>query len=138
MESQAPPRKHRDRDDETLGGRDPAAPPFPKAASPSAPPVAAQSAVQPAPQAAPEPARPLALESAPPAPPPATPPAAHHDDTVDPSRLPRIRWWLVLPAVALAAFAFHRLYQSSAGPRLEKAKALEAATAAYDPRPTVE
>lgn len=73
-------------------------------------------------------------------PPPAAPasPASSHDERVDPARLAKIRWWIVLPVLAVAAFALHRLREIGVAPRREHAAAVEAERAAYDPRPSVE
>ena len=76
-----------------------------------------------------------AYDARPVTPPPPPPP---HEEGLDPSTLPRIRWWIVLPAAALAVFAFLRLHAMGAGPRRERAEAARAESAAYDPRPTVE
>ena len=71
----------------------------------------------------------------PPAPPP---PASSHDERVDPDRLVKIRWWIVLPVLAVGAFALHRLREIGLAPRKEHAEALAAERAAYEPRPSVE
>jgi RND family efflux transporter MFP subunit len=63
---------------------------------------------------------------------------ASHEDAVDASKLPKIRWWAVLAAALVAGFAFVRLYAFGAAPRAERAEAAKSEAAAYDPRPVVD
>ncbi len=63
---------------------------------------------------------------------------ASHEDAVDVSKLPKIRWWAVLAALVVAGFAFVKLYGLGAGPRAERAEAARSEAASYDPRPVVD
>lgn len=96
------------------------------------------ASMQPAPQPPTPPATPSPAPVAAPSHEMAHTSEAKHVEGPDPASLPKIRWWIVLPALALAAFAFYRLYLLGMGPRHERDAALDAATVAYDPRPTVE
>jgi len=66
------------------------------------------------------------------------PEAPAHEDAVDESTLPKIRWWSVLAAVVVAAAALAKLYAMGAGPRHERSEEARTVAATYDPRPTVD
>jgi RND family efflux transporter MFP subunit len=63
---------------------------------------------------------------------------AHHDDAVDASTLPKIRWWAVLLAVLVAVAAFVALHRLGAAPRAERDAETKRDAAVYDPRPIVD
>jgi RND family efflux transporter MFP subunit len=69
---------------------------------------------------------------------PAAPEAASHEDAVDPSAVPKVKWWAVVVAVVVAAAAFAKLHAIGMGPRREREAELKSGTASYDPRPVVD
>jgi RND family efflux transporter MFP subunit len=66
------------------------------------------------------------------------PEAPAHSESVDASKLPKIRWWAVLLALVVGAAAFIKLYSLGSGPRRERADEAKTAAATYDPRPVVD
>ena len=65
-------------------------------------------------------------------------PAPHAEEGIDPATLPRIRWWAVCLALAVAGAAFYRLRALGMDPHLERVAAARSAAEAYDPRPVVD